>query len=188
MIWNTWILSFCTEVFYLWVGFAFLSILIFNLLCSKTGKRGRDEQLRAMHNRKKMALFPVRNTHDVAGTTRGNDSMVFFDLASRALIKLCVMYWNVQTHWGMKYGWSFSTFPTLLPPMQYFSGEKKGSWAQYFESMWLFFCKRPKNNGKKSSTQQTVMLKSFFWWGEEVPNNRQTKMDKKKLNGQENPK
>lgn len=79
-------------MFYLWVGLAFLSVLIFNLLCSKAGKRRRDEQLRAMHNRKKMALFPVRNTHDVAGTTRGNDSMVSFELTSRALIKLCVVY------------------------------------------------------------------------------------------------
>lgn len=138
-------LSFCTEVFYLWVGLAFLSVLVFNLLCSKTGKRRRDEQLRAMHSRKKMALFPVRNTHDVVGTTRGNDGMVLFDLASRALIKLCVMYWNVQTHWSIKRGWSRSTFPTrsLLPPIQYFNGKKRMSWARYFEKMWLVFCESP---------------------------------------------
>lgn len=78
-------------MFNLWVGLAFLSVLIFNLLCSKTGKRRRDEQLRAMHSRKKMALLPVINTHDMAGTTGGNDSVALLDLASRTLIKSCVM-------------------------------------------------------------------------------------------------
>lgn len=75
---------------YLGVGLAFLSVLIFNLLCSKTGRR--DEQLRAVHTRKKMILFPVINTYNVAGTTGGNGGMVLFDLASWALIKFCVMH------------------------------------------------------------------------------------------------
>lgn len=67
---------------------AFLSVLVFDLLCSKIGRR--DEQLRTMHSRKKMALFLVISTYNVAGTT-GNDGMMLLALASRALMKFCVM-------------------------------------------------------------------------------------------------
>lgn len=40
-----------------------------------------------MQSRKKMALFLVRNTHDLVWTTCGKDGMLPFDLASGALIK-----------------------------------------------------------------------------------------------------
>lgn len=79
-------------VFYLWVGFGFLSVLIPIYCAQRLEKEGRDEQLGAMQRRKKMALFPVRNTHDLVWTTCGKDGMLPFHLASSALVKLCIMY------------------------------------------------------------------------------------------------
>lgn len=100
-------------------GLVWLSLLIFNLLCSNTGKRRRDEQLRAMHSRKKMALFLPCTKYPQCGWDHWwNEGMVLFALASRALIKFCVMHWNVQTHWDIKYRWSFSILltPSLPTP------------------------------------------------------------------------
>lgn len=54
----------------------------FSIYCAqRLEKEGRGEQLGAMHSRKKMALFPVRNTHDSIWTTCGKDGMLPFDLA-----------------------------------------------------------------------------------------------------------
>lgn len=74
-----------------WFGFSFSSDFQFTMFKDWKKKR-RHEELRAMHSRKKMVLLPVINTHNVAGTTGGNDGMALFDLASKALIKFCVMH------------------------------------------------------------------------------------------------
>lgn len=102
-----------------WFGFQFW----FSFYCAqrleKEGQMSNWEL--CIVGRRWHCSFSVINTHNVAGTTGGNDGMVLFDLASRALIKFCVMHWNIQTHWDIKYRWSFSTFPCSI-----LLGEKKG--------------------------------------------------------------
>lgn len=69
----------------------FFFSLILKLLFSKTARKkflGRDEQVGAKCRRKKMTLFPIRNTNVSVLTTCGKHGMLPFDLASGTLINL----------------------------------------------------------------------------------------------------
>lgn len=126
VIWNRWIYR---EVFYLWFGFVFLSVLIFNLLCSKIGKRRERWAGGSYAHQEEDGIVPCKKYPWFVWTTWGKEYMLPLHLAYGTLMKLHIMYRNVQTYWSIM-EWRSEDGPLSTPLTLLIQTTTKNKWQK----------------------------------------------------------